>query len=326
MRHFPLVLIALFTATALSAQTRPDEATLLRIAAVTHRSMTALQAEDEATYTVWEGFDAPWETKSYTPEEATANANYLLDHGILRYGVYPMSTKKKLRLLTSFPEGFDGNPASSEIGLLSSNLTDSLGNKIEVSGMVVNYNFNFSNGTEAEGMGHNTSGRKISAGSRFSPKPIGKLSGDITYGAQSLIGYEKVTISRSDVGTEYSLGTLTFTVKQFDEKLLVLSHKSPKADLGFVQLNAAGEPLKRNASKFGGGTVHTMDFIYAAFEKNPALPKEELEALVLANADKYADQDNMRITTVTRSYGGVEKVVIYRPILCERVEKTVKVE
>lgn len=326
MHHLLFSLVALFVSTALSAQTPPDEATLQRIAAFTHRSMTALLAKDEATYTVREDFDAPWETKSYTPEEATANANYLLGHGILRYGVYPMSAKKRLRLLTSFPEGFDGNPASSEIDLLSSNLTDSLGNKIEVSGMVVNYNFNFANGTEAEGMGHNTSGKKISAGSRFSPKPIGKLSGDITYGAQSLIGYEKVTISRSDAGKEFSLGDLTFTVKQFDKSLLVLSHNSPQPDIGFVQLNAAGEPLKRNASKFGGGTVHTMDFIYAAFEKKPALSKEELEALVLVNADKYADQDNMRITTVIRSHGGVEKVVVYRPVLCVPVEKTIKVE
>lgn len=326
MRYFLLSWIAFFAVTTfVSAQEQPDTATLKRIAAITHWSASALFGEDDATYTISEDFVAPWESKTYTPAEATANARHVIDHALLRYGKDAMFNKMKMRLTTTFPVGFEGDPANSELDIISSSLTDSLGNDIEANGLTVQYNFSFKQ-DDAEGMGHNAAGEKITADARLRPKPVGKVSGNITYAAQSLIRYEQVTVTRSDVGKEFSVGGLTFTLKKFNDNLLVLTHNNPQPEIGIVQYNANGEPLKRDTKTFGGGNANIFDFMYAAFEANPALTKEELETIVLANADRFADKDNVNLATIYRSYEGAEKIIIYRPVLCEPVEKTIKVE
>jgi len=327
MRISILLLFSFLVSSSAFAQETPDSAQIKMIAHMTHWGASSLYGEDDATYSVDEDWAAPWKAKSYTATEARANARHVLDHALLRYGKDKMFNKMKMRFLSTFAPGFEGEPDNSELDIVSSELTDSLGNKIEAKGMNVNYSFSFTDGNEAEGMGHNSKGKKITADARLNPKPIGPVTGSITYAAMSLIRYEHVDISAVDVGKQFSLGDLTFTVRQFSKDRIVFAHNNPSPGIQTTQFNAAGEPIKRKSNKFGSSNANLFDFMYEAFEQNPGMTKEELEAIMFANISVFEqEQEDLEIRTVYRRSEGAEKITVFRPILSEPVEKTVTVE
>lgn len=311
----------------LSAQETPDTAQLRMMSKMVHWGASALYGADDGTYKVKEEVELPWNVAELTESQAQLNAQHVLDHGTLRYEKDIMFNKLKMRFNSNFAAGIEADPVTFDLDIVSSNLTDSLGNAIEAKGLITNFSFSFKHDNDAPGMGHNTAdNEKVTADARLKPKPVGPVTGTITYAAQALLRFEKIEVTTADVGKSFTLGNLAFTLTQFGNEHIVLSHSNPSPELKFLQFDANGKQLSRSSRSFGSSSSNLFGFLFEAFEKNPALTKDDVFDLIVANREKMKDQENLNLALVFRRYDGAEKVVIYRPVMSTLVEKTVTVE
>lgn len=302
----------------LGAQTEaPDSAQVKMFAGMMHWSASALYAEDDATYSVNENWTAPWATKTLTQDVAQRSGRQVLDNAVASYKL-DFFKKRNMIITSAFPASVDAAPGTASLKVTGSNLTDSLGTKVEAGGMNLNYSSERGEGAEAV--------KPFTATTYLRPKPVGGVSGTLTISVSSLMHYEKQEVSAKDEGKKMNIGDLEVTIRQFGEDRIVLEHNDRSSGLKMVQFNAAGEPLRRKKKGFGGGNANLPDFIYTAMEANPEMTKEEMQTLVFENADQLKAKDGAKVMTVFRTYEGVAKVTIYRAVLSEPVEKTITVE